>query len=171
MTMTTKRVGLTGALLSLALAAGCVATEPTGVDPRVQKTFTGFASNPGATVELYAFSRLTNAWETLPDTTTTSSIIPTTLAGRTVYSWTMQSTLLEVATDWCRVGGNCSSSSEGPLRIQFREIDGDFSPLLTFDDGGFDCMISAASGGEDLFVAAWGCKAQIFDELRFYIIQ
>ncbi len=170
MTMKTIRAGLLGALACSALATGCVMTEPTGVNPLTSKTFTGFASQPGATVELYAFSQLTNTWETVPDATTTASTTATTYGGRTVYSWNVQSTLLEVATDWCRVRSSCTPG-EGTLRIQFREVDGDYNPLLTFDDGGVDCMMTAVNNGGDLFASAWDCKAQVFDELRFYIIE
>lgn len=171
MTTTKIRSGLLATLACLLLAGGCVVTEPAGVSPFNSETFTGFASQPGATVQLYAFSKQTNAWELAADTTTLSSTTPTTYGGRTVYSWTMQSTLLDVATDWCRVDSSCSTGGEGDLRIQFREVGGEFSPLLTFDDGGFACTTTAVNNGGDLFASAWNCRGQVFDELRFVVIQ
>lgn len=172
MTTTKKRIGLLSALASLILASGCVTTEPAGVtNPAVSQTFTGYASNPGATVELYAFSKQANAWEPTPDTTTTASSTPTNYGGRTVYSWSMPSTLLENPTDWCRVELGCSQNGSGGMRIQFREVGGDFSPLLTFDNGGVGCTITAVNNGGNLFESAWNCRAQVFDELRFSVVQ
>ncbi|MBL4683595.1 MAG: hypothetical protein JKY37_03310 [Nannocystaceae bacterium] len=169
---TIKRASLIGALASLAIASGCVTTEPSAIhQPWTQTTYTGFASHSGATVELYAFSQATNAWEAVPDTTTTASTTSTTYGGRTVYAWNLQSTLLETAADQCRVSSSCSYGAEGTIRIQFREVGGDYNPLLTFDDGGVSCVLSAVNNdGEDLYGAAWNCKASIFDELRINVI-
>lgn len=172
MTTTKKRIGLLSVLASLALASGCVTTEPGSVSsPTAPQTFSGFASNPGATVELYAFSKQTNAWEPAADTTTTASTTPTNFGGRTVYAWNLQSTVLETPTDWCRISTGCSQNSNGGIRLQFREVGGQWSPLLTFDNGGVGCTITAVNNGGDLFESAWNCKAQIFDELRFSFVQ
>ena len=165
----TTRLGLLGLVAGLAFAPGCVVTEPAGVNPFTAKTFSGFASQPGATVELYAFNHSTNAWEASPDVSTTASTTATTYGGRTVYAWHVQTTLLEDPTDWCRVRASCTPG-EGDLRIQFREIGGEYNPLLTFDDGGVSCMINAVNNGGDLFASAWNCKAEVFDELRFVIV-
>lgn len=172
MTTTTKRVGLLNVLASLLLASGCVTTEPSNLSaPTSSQTFTGFASQPGATVELYAFSKQANAWELTPDTTTTASSSPSTYGGSTGYYWAIESTLVETATDWCRVKPGCSPNSEGDLRVQFREIGGSVNPLLTFDDGGLTCTINAVENGENLLQSAWNCKAQTFDELRIVFIE
>lgn len=166
-----KQLVLTAALTSLAATSGCVTTEEGGLEGPVQD-FGGFASKPGATVQLYAFDRQADSWEAVPDTFVTASTTPTNYGGRTIYSWDMNDVdLLETAADDCRLSPTCTpAAGDSSIRVQFREVGGDWSPLLTFDHGGVSCTISAVSGGADLFGAAWNCKGVIFDELKVRII-
>ena len=166
-----KQLALLAGLASLAATSGCVTSEPAGLVGSVQD-FGGFASKPGATVQLYVFDRQSNNWEAAPDTTVTARTTPTNYGGRTIYSWTMDDVnLLETAADECRISPFCNPApGDSSIRIQFREVGGDFSPLLTFDDGGVSCTVDAVSAGADLFGAAWNCKGVIFDELSVRII-
>ncbi|MGH1344698.1 MAG: hypothetical protein ACRBN8_24275 [Nannocystales bacterium] len=171
MSTSLKHLALVVGLTSLVATSGCVTTEQSGLNGPVQD-FGGFASKPGATVQLYVYDRQANAWEAAPDTEVIASTVPTNYGGRTIYGWNMNDVnLLETAADDCRISQSCTATpGDSSIRVQLREVGGDFSPLLTFDDGGVSCTISAVAGGADLFAAAWGCKGTVFDELSINII-
>ncbi len=170
MTISTESLALVVGLASLATTSGCVTTESGNLLGTVQD-FSGYASKPGATVQLYAFDLQANDWEAVPDTTVTASTTPTNFGGRTIYAWNMNDVnLLETPADRCRMDPACSASGDSSIRLQFREVDGDFSPLLTFDEGGVSCTLDGVLDGEDLFAAAWQCKGLVFDEVYVTII-
>ncbi|PRP91185.1 hypothetical protein ENSA5_57570 [Enhygromyxa salina] len=159
-------------LIALA-ASGCVTTEDTLVlgNPTAPLTFGGYASAPGATVELYAFDRSTDDWEPKPLATTIADNTPFTYGGRTIYSWNLTTTLIDNddPSSLCRLSPRCTLA-ESSIRVQFREVDGDHNPLLTFDKGGITCTAKKVNDGADLYAAAWECKGEIFDELSIPVI-
>lgn len=161
-------VGVAALAATLAVLGGCVTTE-TVQNLHAPQQFTGFASAPGATVELYAFDHSANAWESQPMATVTASSSPLNYGGRTIYPWTTSATIIDGPSDWCRVSPSCSPG-HGTVRLQFREPGGQLGNLLTFDPGGVSCTMDAVSAGQDLFVAAWNCKGTIWDEVRVPIV-
>jgi hypothetical protein len=159
------------ALLTV-LAGACVYTPESGTyfDPGRDQTFAGFASNPGATIRLFALELDTNEWIELA--TATASDSPYTLRhDRTHYLWSLHATL-EDQPDWeCFLHPSCTIPSEGvyEVRFQIREDDGAAPILYTFDEGGLACWNQRYQSGQDAYVAYWPCRAEIFDELRLRV--
>lgn len=160
------------ALIALGLS-GCVTTEDNLAlgNPSASLAFEGFASAPGATVEVYAFDKSAGDWESAPLATTSASTGPLNYGGRTIYPWNLTTTLIDDSdpTTLCRLSPNCSLA-ESSIRVQFREVGGEYSPLLTFDKGGVSCTMNKVDQGTDLYAAAWECKGQIFDELSIPVV-
>lgn len=160
------------ALVLAMLTTACVYTPESGTffDPTVDKSFAGLASNPGGTIQLYAFNKNTAAWVLL--TQLTASTTPQNFNDdRVHYYWSVSHRLASRA-DWrCFLSENCSTSSEGTyeVRYQVREVDGTAPILYTFDQGGLSCWSSNYNDGEDMYSAYWPCRAQIFDEVRLKV--
>lgn len=160
------------ALLSLALGA-CVITPEEGDialgNPNASILFQGFASAPNATIELNILNKSTGEWETFA--TTNSGAVPTTFGGQEMFSWSINTPVMDTTNPdhLCRLTPSCSLQ-ESTVFVQFEEIDGDFSPLMTFDSGGVQCTINEVNTGADLLTAAWTCKGTIFDQIAIPVI-
>lgn len=166
-----KRVTSVLTLLIAASLCGsaCVYSPENGTVFAVDQNLSlgGLASQPGATVQLTAFNKETESWDQLDEVT--ASTYPLHFNDdKTLYQWSMSFRMDDVPNWECYYHPSCTIPSEGlyEVRFQFLEPGGDSSFLYTFDEGGLACWNQHYNNGEDIYVAYWNCKAQIFDELR-----
>lgn len=157
---TTKSV-LSAVLLVGAAAAlsACVTTpyndewvDASAVD------FSGYAQDPGATIEISGFDKQTNTWVVLDETITASST-PTNYGGETLYRWTA-SDLNTIATGDCFWGEGAACyvpAGSANARFRVKEVGG--RTLVTFDQGGTSCVLDEVSAGAGWFAAGLNCAS------------
>ncbi|MBV1859966.1 MAG: hypothetical protein KUG77_16255 [Nannocystaceae bacterium] len=154
------------ALLVLAASAvtACV-TAPHNdqwVDPD-DVDFHGYAETPGATVEIRGLDSQTNDWVTVRSVPVSST--PFNYGGETLYQWSAPHTDTTAVSDcvW-GVGPSCTvPAGLAVAKFQVREVEG--QTLITFDEGGVDCVIDAVSAGTNWFTAATSCASSEFPTL------
>jgi len=152
-----------GSALLLVAAAGlsaCV-TAPYNdqwVDPDAVD-FSGYAEEPGATVEIQARNTQTGAWVTITSATTTASTTAFNYGGETLYPWTSPDidTLFPAQCFW-GTGPSCSiSAGSAGATFRVREVGG--RTFTTFDEGGTTCVINQVTAGTNWFAAAVNCAS------------
>ncbi len=147
-------------LLGAALLSSCV-TGPNNndwVDPSAVD-FTGYAQNPGATIEIQALDKITSVWITV--STTTARTSPTNYGGETLYYWSDLDTDTLVSGQCIWGDGshpNCSipaGSASATFRV--REVGG--NTMVTFEDDGVACVVNEVDSGSSWFAAGNTCKS------------
>ncbi|MEM9462216.1 MAG: hypothetical protein AAGF11_49130 [Myxococcota bacterium] len=168
----TRLLPILAAAPLLTLGACVISPEEGNValgNPNASLFFEGFASAPNATIELQILNKATSQWETFA--TTTSSALVFTFGGQDMYSWNIDTPVMDTSdpAHLCRLTPSCSLQ-ESTVFVRFEEIDGDFSPLMTFDDGGVQCTVNEVNNGADLLTAAWTCRGTIWDQIAIPVI-
>jgi hypothetical protein len=137
---------------TMLLVGGCV-TAPYNHQsecPNNAFTVTGFAQNPGATVQVQAFNDDTSAWEVVATTTASGSGL--TFGGNTAYSWSSSVTLAD------RHFTPFTPDAFASLRV--REVNGSLSYLVTFESDGISCVVDKVfNQNESWFAAGWECRS------------
>ncbi len=123
--------------------------------------FNGFAQNPSATIEIQVYHQRDGVWHTLH--TATSSTVATTLAGDSLYSWDAQLNFNDVPESACYWGipGSCViSAGVAHAKIRFKEIGSDLPFLVTFDEGGVECVLEEMTNGSSWISAGATCASE-----------
>jgi len=152
-----------------ALILGACVYQPESDDGSIfrsdrEAVFKGFASQAGAEVELYGYNRVTNRWDLFASTHASSS--PINYGGRMLYHFVIRHRL--DTTDTLFIDYFTSPPLGGWVDYRVREPGGPLGTLLTFDPGGLSCTIDRVNHGEDVYLAAWACKAEEYDRVRLY---
>lgn len=72
----------------------------------------------------------------------------------------------------CRFSSGCTIPAGDPsVTLRARELNGDLSTLISFDQGGITCVQDKVDDeGEDWFAAGWACKSSSSPEVVVYWI-
>jgi hypothetical protein len=144
----------------LVLAAACM-TSPTtdsGVSaPDAPVTFTGFAYQPGAAVEIKVLNRSTGVHEIVATTRATTS--PTTLGGATLYYWQTSAILYDATqpATACRFTPSCQLVGVGEVLVRAHERG--VGDLVTFDASGLDCVYDKLNAGHGWLDSGQACAS------------
>lgn len=155
----TKTILSTALLTTIAAGLAACVTAPYNdqwVDP-FSVNFSGYAENPGATVEIEAFDTQTNTWVTIESSTASS--FPTNYGGETLYQWS------ETGVDTSPSGqciwgtGAACVISTGTASAKFRVHEVGGRRYTTFDQGGTTCVINQVAAGTNWFTAGVNCAS------------
>lgn len=149
-------------LAASALATtGCI-TEPFNEQafgsPAATVKFSGFAQSSGATVIVEGRRKNDGAWMEITRATATLSV---TYGGRTLYYWNAYDPIYDSSEPQtaCIFSSSCSINGGGTtVQVRAREEGGDLSALVSFDEGGIDCVQDKVDAGTDWFAAGWDCR-------------
>jgi len=135
--------------------------------------FSGYAENPGATIEVQAYDQSRNIWTTVRTTTANDSA--TTFGGESVYSWKIENFDFTTIDNWdCYWGfrGYCSISPGAAIaKFRFRELGSSIAYLMTYDkDDVANCLLPRVIDGENLFAAGLECRSSTYPVVTLKIL-
>ena len=116
--------------------------------------FEGFASRPGARVDIYVLDRRANSW--VFQRSATASTGPLMFGGEALYHWRTSVRLADDGNWPCYLQDDCAFG-DGLVRYQVREPGGRLPVLYTFGPGGLDCTINGVLSGKTLVEAYVPC--------------
>ena len=120
--------------------------------------FHGFAQNPSATIEIQAYHQRDGVWQTIH--TVTSNATAATLSGDSLYSWSANLDTTVLPNGHCYWGspGTCSiPPGAASAQFRFKERGSDLAFLVTFDQGGLDCVLEKLTQGDTWLSAGASC--------------
>lgn len=138
-------------------------------------TFAGFTYNPGATVKLEALNQDDGNFEEFA--TATSGTFALTFGSRTLYYWWTTAAIADSGTPLtlCRWHESCSRQrGDVSATVRARELypDSTLRPLFTHKIFGPACVYHKIDDGvvDDLFIAYWLCKPNIFNVITLRVL-
>jgi len=156
-----------GLVLIFAMASCVVNPGNVGKAYSVQSPtpFDGYASRPGARVDIYVRNKFTQQWIFLKSAYASNSKL--TFGGEDLYYW-KTTVLLASDHNWpCYLQDDCSFG-DGLVHYQVKEPGGRTETLFTFGPGGMQCTVGKVGEGLSLLAAYWQCKPDNFYEVQSY---
>ena len=159
-----KKLRLIVLFIGLSFILNACVTGPTNqtwVTPHNRIHFSGYASKPGAVIEIKAYNKRRRLWTTVG--TATSESRATALGSDTLYFWHTNVLFTSQAQWQCFWGSNTSglecSIPPGSAYAKVKVSQVGLIDLITFERGFFSCVNQKLNAGKGGIAAGYECRS------------